>query len=118
MTEAEIQNQIRLALGRIPGLVIWRNSAGVADVGGRKQRFGLVRGATDLVGVLSVNERGYAVFIEVKTPSGRLSPEQKLFGELVTRLGCVYGVARSPEDALAIITTARDRLGNPEHLTQ
>lgn len=114
MTESEIQCEIRIRLGRYKGLVVWRNSGGVATTeAGTKQRFGLVRGASDLVGVLSVETPagpvGIPVFLEVKTPKGRLSQEQKLFGQLVTRLGCIYGVPRSADEAERIIRDAQDR---------
>lgn len=110
MTESEIQQAIRLALGREPDLVLWRNPVGVGETNGRKQRFGLCRGSSDLVGVLTVNGVGVAVFIEVKTPTGRLSPEQRMFGELVTRKGAIYCVARSVDDARNCITQARQAL--------
>lgn len=42
-------------------------------------------------------------FIEVKNAKGRLSPEQKEFGEMIKSYPVLYGVARSVEDALKII---------------
>lgn len=105
MLESEIQNQIRLTLGREPDLVLWRNSAGVADIGGRKQRFGLTRGASDLLGILA--PFGRFVALEVKTPRGRLSLEQELFLDLVRKRGGFAAVVHSAEEALSALNRAR-----------
>jgi hypothetical protein len=47
-----------------------------------------------------------AVFlsIEVKTPTGRLRPEQRQWLDAVQAAGGIAGVARSVEDALHIVT--------------
>ena len=47
-----------------------------------------------------------AVFtsIEVKTPTGRIRPEQQHWLETVQAAGGIAGVARSVEDALRIVT--------------
>ena len=47
-----------------------------------------------------------AVFlsIEVKTPTGRIRPEQQAWLETVQAAGGIAGVARSVEDALRIVT--------------
>jgi hypothetical protein len=47
-----------------------------------------------------------AVFtsIEVKTPTGRIRPEQQAWLETVQAAGGIAGVARSVEDALRIMT--------------
>jgi hypothetical protein len=42
--------------------------------------------------------------IEVKTPTGRVSPEQRQWLEAVQAAGGIAGVARSVEDALRIVT--------------
>lgn len=97
MNESQIQDAIRLALGRVPGLVLWRNNVGVAERRGHMIRFGVGGpGAADLLGIYN----GRFVAAEIKTPIGRLKPEQKLFRDLVTKLGGIYVVLRSPEEAL------------------
>ena len=110
--ESHLLAAIRLALGREPDLVLWRNAAGVAIHAqtGNTQKFGLAAGATDLIGILTVGRVGVFVAIEVKTATGRLTREQELFGALVSRRGGVYGVARSVPDAIGIIERARDTL--------
>ena len=104
-SESELQQQIRIALGTEPGLVLWRNSVGVADVGGRVQRFGLCKGSADLIGILD----GRFVALEVKTERGRVSPEQQLFLDLVRRRGGFAAVVRSIDDARAAVTRARSK---------
>jgi hypothetical protein len=44
-------------------------------------------GSTDIVGFTG---QGRAVFIEIKTGSGVLSKQQKIFKETVTKNGCVH----------------------------
>jgi hypothetical protein len=48
-----------------------------------------------------------AVFtsIEVKTPTGRVSPEQRQWLETVQAAGGIAGVARSVNDASALLIT-------------
>lgn len=109
--EREIQHAIRLALAEHPDLVLWRNSAGVATFGhgpGKQvTRFGLIPGASDLIGILRLRAGdldpnqmiGRFVALEIKNARGRLSPEQERFLSLVQSLGGAAGVARSPSDA-------------------
>lgn len=98
MTESQLQDKIRLALGRIPGLCLWRNNCGVAEIKGYKVRFGVASpGGADLIGIY----KGRFVALEIKTETGRQTPEQKQFEQLVTKLGGVYRIVRSVEQALA-----------------
>lgn len=131
--ESKILSDIRLALGKRGDVVVWRNSTGVADVEGRKQRFGLVKGGADLVGFVVVRavreSRSDAVdalsramnvpmqattactfarffALEVKTPKGRVSDEQRQFLDLVNRHGGYAAVARSVDDAVRAVEAA------------
>jgi hypothetical protein len=71
----------------------------------------LVPGGSDLVGFKPVVitqamvGRKIAVFsvIEVKTATGRVSPEQQHFVDVVRNNGGFAGIARSPEDARKIL---------------
>lgn len=102
MKESAIQDEIRLALGRVPGLVLWRNNIGLAELHGRKVRFGVGGpGGADLIGVY----RGRFVAVEVKTPVGRQSEEQQVFQRLVEAKGGIYVVLRSANDAVAWAST-------------
>lgn len=59
---------------------------------------GVKKGVSDLF--LPVARRGYhGLFIEMKRPHGRVSPEQQLFGDNVTRQGYLFHVAYGWEAA-------------------
>lgn len=117
MSERDIQTAVRLAVGRLPGVVLWRNNVGVSERwnGRAPERivYGLAPGSADLVGLV-MREDGFGRFIalEVKTPAGRISPEQKLWHDLVNRLGGYAAVVRSVEEAITAVELARngDRL--------
>jgi hypothetical protein len=75
-------------------------------------RYGLQPGSSDLIGWRTVTitpdmvGQRIAVFtsIEVKTPTGRVKPEQQQWLDAVQAAGGIAGVARSVEDALRITT--------------
>lgn len=64
----------------------------------RKPGANYMRGVSDILGVL---DGGRTLAIEVKTPTGRVSPEQKTFIEQVNKRGGLAFVARSVEDVKA-----------------
>ena len=115
MTNAEtiLQQRIRLAIGTNPEARIFRNQVGsLPDPRtGRLVTFGLARGSADLIGwrTITVTQAmvgtRLAIFtsIEVKVPTGRVRPEQQAWLEAVIQAGGVAGIARSVEDAVAII---------------
>lgn len=94
-------DSIRAALCAVEGVRVWRNNVGVDTM--RGIRYGLGVGSPDLVGIAW----GRFVGLEVKTPTGRVSKEQTMWLDMVRRFGGVAGVARSVEDALAIVEEAR-----------
>ena len=111
MSEQHIQQEIRLALGRGPAR-LWRNNTGtLPDRQGRPVQFGLCKGSADLIGWKRVTVTPemvgstVAVFtsIEVKTPTGRLRPEQQQWLDAVQAAGGIAGVARSVGDAEALL---------------
>jgi len=112
--ETDLQQRIRLALGTRSDLRIFRNQVGqLPDPRtGRPVQFGLARGSADLIGwrtvVITPEMVGQrvAVFtsIEVKTPTGRLTPQQRHWLSAVMTAGGIAGVARSVTDALQIVT--------------
>ena len=52
--------------------------------------------------------KGKCVFIEVKTQTGRLSKEQEHFAEKVRESGGYFYVAKSIDDAVAILTELQE----------
>jgi hypothetical protein len=78
-----------------------RNNTGVAERDGRVVKYGLCVGSSDLIGLR--RRDGKFIAIEVKAPSGRVSPEQEMFIQRIRASGGLAGVARTVEDALAIL---------------
>ena len=72
---------------------------------GRYFSTGVPVGFSDLFGFR--NKDGKAVFIEVKTKTGRVSLQQKRFLEAMQSAGAIAGVCRSTEDALLLIGAVR-----------
>lgn len=111
--ETVIQQQIRLALGSRKDLRLFRNNTGsLPDPRtGRPIQFGLAKGSADLIGLRTVTVtpemvgQRLAVFtsLEVKTPNGRLTPEQRNWLEMVRDRGGIAGVVRSVQDANEIL---------------
>jgi hypothetical protein len=98
-SESQIQREIRLALGAIPECDFQRLSQVVAEQDGRTVRGGLCPGAADLIGCVL----GRFVALEVKTATGRLSPEQEQWHRRMRRVGAVVEVVRSKEEAVAVV---------------
>jgi hypothetical protein len=111
MSEQRIQQEIRLACSRGP-VRLWRNNVGrLLDQQGRMVTFGLCPGSADLIGYSTVTitpemvGQAVAVFaaVEVKTPTGRVRPEQTAWLDHVTAAGGLAGIARSVEEAQRIL---------------
>ena len=122
-SEREILQAIRIELGRRDDCLVFRNSVGVAQHDGRKQRFGLAKGSSDLVLAVTMPGRdavpsgspggwlsasavpSIARFacIEVKTATGRVSREQEMFLHLVRRFGGFGAVVRSVSEAVEAV---------------
>jgi hypothetical protein len=116
--ETTLQQQIRLAVGTNPDARVFRNQVGsLPDPRtGRLVTFGLARGSADLIGWRSITVTPamvgtrLAVFtsIEVKTPTGRIRPEQQAWLEAVQQAGGIAIIARSVPDAeLALSPTCQ-----------
>ena len=98
--EHRIQNEIRLALADT--CVMFRINVGKGYTpDGRYFDTGVPKGFSDLFGVCKGD--GRAVFIEVKTPRGRPTDQQKNFLETMRKNGAIAGVCRSPEEAVQLV---------------
>jgi hypothetical protein len=112
--ETILQQRIRLAVGTNPETRIFRNQVGsLPDPRtGRLVTFGLARGSADLIGWRTITVTPemvgtrLAVFcsIEVKTPTGRVRPEQQAWLTAVTQAGGLAGIARSVTDAQLLLS--------------
>ncbi len=101
MTEEHaIQNAVRIALSEY-ATVFRANVGSGVTYDGRHFETGLPKGFSDLFGFR--HSDGKIFFIEVKTPSGRLSKDQKHFLEQMQNYGAIAGVARSVDDAIKMI---------------
>jgi Holliday junction resolvase len=58
------------------------------------QSLGSYKGISDLIAI----KNGRTIFVEIKTPKGRLSKQQEAFCEAIERHGGQYIVARGVED--------------------
>lgn len=112
--ETILQNEIRLAISaQCRDAVIFRNHTGALkdQRTGRLVQFGLAPGSPDLIGWKMVQitpdmvGQQLAVFcgIEIKTPTGRIRPDQRNWLQRLSAAGGVAGVARSVADALHLL---------------
>ncbi len=101
--EAKTQAAIMLEFGARPGIRLWRANVVVA----RSRSGGFIRslptGHPDIAGILS---GGRALYIEVKSPTGRLSKDQRRFRDMAESLGALWILARSVADVETALNEA------------
>ena len=103
--EQALQDGIRVALAQA-GYIVFRTNVGkVKTSDGRWFDTGLPSGFPDLMGYKP--ENGRIFFIEVKTAIGKRRKDQVNFANGLLNKNVIYGVARSAEQAVAIV---RDEL--------
>ena len=93
MNETAIKRMIVDYLERLPGCFVLPISIGSLR-GGHKSS--MKRGTPDLL----IGYRGRMIGIEVKTPTGKQSPEQKHIEIAMHTAGCVYILARGLDDVI------------------
>jgi len=85
---------------------VWRNNVGMLrDSRGVPVRYGLGVGSPDLVGL--VIGSGQFLAVEIKTPVGRLSDEQKAWLATVQKMGGIARVIRSVDQAVELVDELR-----------
>jgi len=93
--EGRIQNDIMRTFATHPKIRLFRANVGRGRFGRRVVQFG-IPGQADLTGI--VEPSGQRLEIEVKTPTGRLSKEQRAWGKMILRFNGIYIVARCVQD--------------------
>ena len=124
MNESHLLKLVQLAIGTLPNVRIFRNNTAMGWAGRSKRlsggavlvqdaipiHAGLCTGSSDLIGWTSIEitpdmvGKRVAVFtaVEVKTPTGKATPEQINFIERVNEAGGIGRIVRSEADALEI----------------
>lgn len=100
--ETRLKIQIRKAVNRIDvkRVRIVANVVGLMyDERGTPRRVGLGKGSADFVGIAF----GVPLALEIKTPKGRVSREQPIWGRAFEALGGRYAVVRSVEEAVRFV---------------
>ncbi len=112
MQENELQNRIRLAVGRFTNVRLFRNNVGLFKTqDGRSVKTGLCVGSSDLIGFTSriitsdMIGQKVAIFtaIEIKTVKGEVDEQQYKFVNMVTSHGGIASIVRSVDDALDVL---------------
>jgi hypothetical protein len=111
--EADISDEIRARLAKIPEVTLWRNNVGaLQDKNGTWLRYGLAPGSADLIGVLTAYYRGHPtetvrvgrfLAIEVKKPGEKPTEDQRGWLEVVRKAGGLVGVCTSADEAEELI---------------
>jgi hypothetical protein len=109
--ETILQQNIRLAIGKLPGVRLFRNNVGMIESkDGAFIHYGLCKGSSDLIGYVSkeitpdmIGQR-VALFtaIEIKAGKGKPTAQQQAFIDRVHFDGGISGIARSEQEAIAL----------------
>ncbi|HZR03672.1 MAG TPA: VRR-NUC domain-containing protein [Burkholderiales bacterium] len=106
MSEAQILKDVLELCHAHPAVKrAWRQNSGMANIGGRYVRFG-EEGHADVHGFL---KSGRFFAIECKRLRERATKSQQTFLDDVKAAGGISGIARSAEDAKAILDSAVPR---------
>src|SRR5262245_49903478 len=88
-----------------PGLIFFHCPNGLVSNGRAVRRMkadGLTSGVAD---VCLVRPGGAAAFLELKSESGRQTPEQVAFQQLCERNGTPYAIARTIDEAISALSS-------------
>lgn len=101
MPESDLIADILIAFGSSPRIRLWRQNTGVATSRtGAFVRFG-IPGQADISGI---GPGGRRIEIECKSLTGRQTDAQRKWGEMITRLGGIYVLARSVGDVREVLS--------------
>ena len=101
MLEAKLQQLLLARLNELPGVRVWRNNVGFARTAHGVVRFGLCPGSADLIGFC---RGGRFLAIEVKSDTGRQTPDQLAFQCWVEAGGGVYILARELDATIEAVS--------------
>ena len=95
--EDVLSDEVRVALGVLPGVIVMVNRVTYGTRKGAQnvELFGLGKGTPDLIVIVC----GVLLGLELKTRVGRQSEDQKRVEAAWTEAGAYYRLARSVEDA-------------------
>jgi hypothetical protein len=116
-SEQQIQQHIRIACSTGQTRLFRNNTGTLRDQHGRPVQFGLARGSADLIGyrTITITPDMVGQQVAVLTPTGRIRPEQRAWMETVQAAGGIAGVARSVEDAKALLAAQPDGVPGASH---
>jgi hypothetical protein len=101
MTEAGLMREIMIALSA-DGHAVFRANVGLFFTkDGRPARTGLPVGFSDLFGFRRDDARAF--FLEVKTPTGRPTLDQRRFLLAMQNRGAITGIVRSVDEARSLL---------------
>lgn len=98
--ETKIQNEIILAINE-RGHRLWRANSGTAYSRSGHAIKLMPKGFPDTFGFHK--DTGQIIFIEVKTPTGKLRKEQVAFKNYAKSQNVIYGVATNVKEAIRIV---------------
>ena len=110
--ERDVLQPIREALGRLDGVVVWRNNTGLLrDRRGIPVAFGLAIGSSDLVGIVRLNGTGIGRFfaLEIKRPGEEPTDPQLDYLALVRKMGGFATWVDNVHAAVAAVCRAREQ---------
>lgn len=110
-TETDLVNEIRVVLGKLPYVTVWRNNVGMLkDAKGRPVRYGLCVGSSDLIGIVHNHAgRGIFIAIEVKLPGKSPTEDQDRFIRAVGKMGASATWVTSVEEAVQFVQAVEAR---------
>ena len=98
--ETKLGRDVREAVCRRPGCVVWRNARGFDERA--RTSYGLAAGGADYIGIAN----GRFIAIETKVRPRVATPEQEAFLSGVRRRGGLACVAYTVADAMALVDLA------------